>query len=412
MGFLAEILLAAAMLASGSLNTIAKKIMYQTKGKNIDGELEYYSKPWLCTFVMFCGESMCMVIFYLFALYYKCTKPTDGGTVSSISEIAPESNEAKIVFVSREEVNSDPTGGLRWKFPFCVTLFALCDLLSTTLTGIGLVYCNASVVQILRGFVIVFTMINGRIFLKRIPTLHHILGVVFAIVGLAIVGTSAVLSDKSSSGHSIKDTFLGIGLVIVAQIFSSIQFVFEEKLLKQNTSKTGPIPSLFLVGSEGIAGAILSIAVALPVTNAIPGNDHGSYENMKNSFYMMFHNPLITGLQFLYFVSIAFFNWFSFVYSKALSATARTLVDACRTILVWIVMVIVFYSVPSRIYGEGVSLYSILQCFGFVLMMLGTTTHNNIANFGVKITSCCKKPEDNVNQQPLLITTDEKEGNK
>ncbi|OHT04967.1 hypothetical protein TRFO_27410 [Tritrichomonas foetus] len=423
MGVLGELLLAGAMLSTGSLNTVSKKIMYQTNGTTIDGipPEEPYQKPWLCTFVMFCGESMCMVFFYLFALYYKCKKMSRAKadqdfsrsqTQSIASEINDENlaknpNEKKIVFVSQEETEGDPTGGLKWRFPFYAALFASCDLLSTSLTGIGLTLVAASVVQILRGFVIVITMFFAWIFLKRKPKVTQVLGVIFAVLGLGMVGTSAVLGDKSEQ-HPIHDTLKGIGLTILSQVFSAFQFVFEEKLLKQNDQKVGPIPSLFLVGSEGIAGAILSISVALPIANFIKGSDHGSYENMKNSFYMMFHNKLIFCLQFLYFISIAFFNWCSFVYSKTLSATARTLVDACRTIVVWIVMASVYQiftnepPLPYHQYGEPVTYWSILQCGGFILMMFGTITHNNIGGLGDKITSCCRKKNDIVDAAPLL----------
>lgn len=400
---LAELALAGIMLSTGSLNTISKKVMYQTDGTNIDGDKEKYQKPWLCTLVMFCGESMCMIFFYLFALYFRCTKkPSDQtNTPILISDTNDKTAPAKIQFVTREETERDPTGGLRWKFPFFVTLFAGCDLLSTTLTGIGLVFCNASIVQMLRGFVIVFTMLFAWLFLHRKPKIYQVVGVLFALSGLVMVGGSAVANDyvQGSSTHSVKDTILGIGLVLCSQVFSSIQFVFEEKLLKQNTGKTAPIPSLFLVGSEGIAGAFLSLAVALPTVNAIHGSDHGSYENFKNSTYMLFHNTQIGVLQFLYFISIAFFNWSSFVYSKALSATARTLVDALRTILVWIVMASI-YPLTHEAYGEGISFWSLLQALGFIFMLLGTTTHNNIAGVGEKITNCCQKK--NIDVEPLI----------
>ncbi|KAK8895491.1 hypothetical protein M9Y10_023958 [Tritrichomonas musculus] len=400
---LAELALAGIMLSTGSLNTISKKVMYQTDGTNIDGGIEKYQKPWLCTLVMFCGESMCMIFFYLFALYFKCTKkPSEQlNTPILISDTSDKTTQQKIQFVSREETERDPTGGLRWKFPFFVALFASCDLLSTTLTGIGLVFCNASIVQMLRGFVIVFTMLFAWAFLHRKPKVYQVLGVVFALSGLVMVGGSAVLNESSEGGskHDIKDTLLGIGLVLCSQVFSSVQFVFEEKLLKQNTGKTAPIPSLFLVGSEGIAGAILSICVALPTVNAIHGSDHGSYENLKNSVYMLFHNTQITVLQFLYFISISFFNWSSFVYSKALSATARTLVDALRTILVWIVMASI-YPLTHKEYGEGISVWSLLQAVGFVFMLLGTTTHNNIAGVGEKLTKCCTQKK--IDAEPLI----------
>ena len=394
MGLCAELGLAALMLLTGSINTASKKMMYQTEGTNIDGNKESYQKPWLCTLVMFCGETLCLVFFYLFAFYYKCCspeKPRDEEILRSATD-SENPTENKIVFVSREEVNSDPTGGLGWRFPLYAMLFASCDLLSTTLTGIGLVYCDASVVQILRGFVIVFTMFMAWIFLDRKPKLIQVVGVLFALTGLISVGVAAVISSKGDTHKTTQGTVLGIGLVLLSQLFSSVQFVLEEKLLKQNSEKTGPIPALFLVGSEGLAGAILSIAVALPICNAIPGKDHGSYENLKNSVYMLFHNDMITFLQFLYFASIAFFNWFSFVYSKALTSTARTLVDACRTIVVWAVMVTFYYTLKHK-YGEGVNCWSILQGFGFILMLTGTTIHNNIAGAGDAVAKCCENNE-------------------
>lgn len=56
------------------------------------------------------------------------------------------------------------------------------------------------------------------------------------------------------------------------------------------------IPSLYLVGWEGIAGATLSALVFLPAVYFIPGSDHGSYENFINSAYMMFMNPVLLAL--------------------------------------------------------------------------------------------------------------------
>ena len=72
-------------------------------------------------------------------------------------------------------------------------------------------------------------------------------------------------------------------------------------------------------------------------------------------------------------------------------------------------MVILYYSIRSHQYGEGVSLFSIIQAVGFVLMLMGTTTHNNIGGFGEKITSCCKKPEDEVNNKPLIANETEED---
>jgi hypothetical protein len=71
------------------------------------------------------------------------------------------------------------------------------------------------------------------------------------------------------------------------------------------------------------------------------------------------------------YFSIAFFNFFGVSISKELSAIHRTLIDATRTICVWIVQIFIYY-VVSKDYGEAWSHPgSYLQLFGFVLLVLG-----------------------------------------
>lgn len=152
------------------------------------------------------------------------------------------------------------------------------------------------------------------------------------------------------------------------------------------------IPSLFLVGFEGIFGSCLDAFVFLPVCYFIPGDDHGSYENFINSAYMMFKNPLLLGLQLLYFISISFFNFMALTISKILSATHRALIDALRTASVWVCMVICYYATLSskpahgnQPYGEELNWYSFIEAFGFICMIFGTLVHNNVSGFGVKV---------------------------
>ncbi|EAY13306.1 hypothetical protein TVAG_164150 [Trichomonas vaginalis G3] len=69
----------------------------------------------------------------------------------------------------REEALSNPTGGLNWKFPFYAALFATLDLSATVLSGIALLYVDASIVSILKGFIIVFTKLLTWMFLGQRP---------------------------------------------------------------------------------------------------------------------------------------------------------------------------------------------------------------------------------------------------
>lgn len=418
MGILANTLLAIGFLGTGSLNTITNKILYQTKGVNMAGDYQYFDRPWLNTFIMFLGELACLFFYGLISLIFHLVPPkiSDQYAESELNMTTEEKEKLekekiereKYSFITREEVMRNPTGGLGFKYPLYILLFGACDLGGTTLMGIGLTLCNASIIQIVRGFVIVFTLLLSWLILKRKPVCHQLLGVLFAVLGLVIVGISAVLNtyfgDATGSTGSKKtspgNTALGIGLTLIGQIFSATQFTLEEKLLKQDSGEVAPIPPLFLVGSEGLAGCILSSCVALPIVNAIPGPDFGSNENMKNSFYMLFHNNFLLGIEFLAFCSIAFFNWCGFVYSKALSAASRTVIDCLRTIIVWIVMIICYYQTDKK-YGEPVSRWSILQVCGFCFMVLGTLTHNDIAGIGSKMSRLCTKKNEIVEENDI-----------
>lgn len=388
---LAEIGVAVLILASGSCNNVVSKILFQTKGEGFDGTIQTYEKPWFLTTIMFVGEFLCLIIYGVCWAVFKCTKKEDDNDNASLDSLGEEENKEKIVFITRKECEQDPTGGLKWKLPLYVLMFAACDLIATTLLNIGLVFCNASVIQIIRGMVIVFTLLFSWGFLGRKPNLFQVTGVVIALIGLVLVGVSAVISDGSGETKFQVKSLIGIGLTLGGQIFSAIQFTFEEKVLKGIR-----IPPLFLVGCEGVAGLILCIAIALPAANAIHGSDYGRQEYFKNTWYMLWHESQITLLSFASMICITFLNWTSFVYVKYLSAVARTLVDACRTILLWIIMVIVYYA-TSHGFGEGVTYYTILQAIGFIFMMTGTVTYNNIAGLGqkvIRITCCCFLSED------------------
>jgi hypothetical protein len=192
-------------------------------------------------------------------------------------------------------------------------------------------------------------------------------------------------------------TVFGILMILTEQILGSMQSVLEEKLLKQHTSQYEPIPPLFLAGVEGVFGSILTISIALPICNAIPDNDHGSYENFKNSFYMLFHNNNILILVCLFTLITPFDNWIMFVYSRFLSATSRSFLDCFVDLLIWGLMVILYYAWSYQ-YGEAWTKYSFLQVCGFIMMILGTFIYHDICDISKrKIFSFF-----NMNNLPLL----------
>jgi len=95
---------------------------------------------------------------------------------------------------------------------------------------------------------------------------------------------------------------------------------------------------------------------------------------MKNNGFLFF---LVT----LYWVSIAFYNFFGLSVSKKLSSVHRTLVDACRTVVVWIVNIILYQATNGQYGEQWVTKSALIQLGGFLLMVFGTLVHNKIIKF-------------------------------
>merc|ERR1712224_926367 len=63
--------------------------------------------------------------------------------------------------------------------------------------------------------------------------------------------------------------------------------------------------------------------------------------------------------------------------TKRISAVTRCLVDSCRTLVVWLVSLVLFYS-GHEAWGSPWTSYSWLQATGFVLLVLGTLIYNSV----------------------------------
>ena len=209
------------IVLTGSINTITNKLMQKTV--SLDILYEHHQK--FITFCMFLGETVCLLIYYMFI--HKEEEKRDSLLIvnrdSGSRNLSAQSEERESTKVEGLiDTNEEPK--------FYYFLFpAMCDLFGSTLMSIGLTYLASSVYQMFRGMLIFFTAIAGRCFLGHKTYSHRILGIVLVIGGLAIVGLNSVLSKNSASSSPVA----GIILVLLAQVFSAGMFIVEEKLLKQ-----------------------------------------------------------------------------------------------------------------------------------------------------------------------------------
>ena len=101
------------------------------------------------------------------------------------------------------------------------------DSCGSSLQVVPLLLIPASVNQMLRGGVIVFTCLFSKIFLGRQVYRHHIFGVCLLVIGFilgknfflkSIVGVASVVADGGgdSSGAGVSGTITGIVMVLIS----------------------------------------------------------------------------------------------------------------------------------------------------------------------------------------------------
>jgi len=153
----------------------------------------------------------------------------------------------------------------------------------------GLQYLDVSIYQMLRGSGIIFVALMKQHVLKEhlvspLPILpshygnntnyspciqhkFHWVGVFWNVVSVVIVGSTALLVSSASAGGGSNDnvtasqTLFGVCLMMAGAFVQSVQFVFEEHVMKMDV----PAPPLLLIGMEGFWGTLLSVCVMYPI---------------------------------------------------------------------------------------------------------------------------------------------------
>jgi len=364
----------AGMLTFGTCTVVIQKLILSMDGKiNAEGDTKQFKKPWFQTEAMFIGMFGCLAVYEVM----RCVQR---------AKAKKEQPEAQQVSETKPLVNSDSTRGPKktemaiWKQYCIVCTPALCDMCATAMMNVALLWIAASVWQMLRGSMVIFSAIFSKFFLKRELHASHWIGVAVVAFSLGVVGLAALKSPglpKSSSSESSEQssTFhvaLGCALVVFAQVIQASQIVVEEFLLKEIE-----LHPVLVVGLEGMWGTI-SCSILLCFTTYIP-EDYGGEKTLE-TLYMFFHNGKILGTGILYAAVILCYNLFGMFVTQYTSAVLRTILEGLRCACIWVTNLFIYYVVvgPNSRFGEIWSDWSYLQFCGFLFLLLGMFVYNGI----------------------------------
>ncbi|KAF9533489.1 hypothetical protein CPB83DRAFT_845347 [Crepidotus variabilis] len=364
--------LLAGMLLTGSSNSLWSKWQDMQCVENCADQDPtkhvVYEQPVWQTLQMFIGEMLC----FLPVLY---TWFKNRGQTRPASPPPP----------SKDDPEGLPLTG--WK----VLLFwlpAACDLTGTTLMNIGLLYTPVSIYQMTRGALVLFVGAFSVIFLRRKLYLYQWISLLIVMAGVALVGYSGSLikhavkeavvehlarafdlkqnpNVKAIEDPAVTGVLIGVFFVLFAQIFTATQFVVEEKVMGQYT-----VSPLMAVGWEGLFGT-LSILLLFPILSIPSVSALSPFFDLPRGWNQMIYTPsvLYSGIAICF--SISLFNFFGLSVTRHVSATARSLTDTCRTLVIWIISL-------GLGWEKLVFPVSLLQVVGFGLLVYGTFLFNNL----------------------------------
>ncbi|KAI8379428.1 uncharacterized protein BYT42DRAFT_568743 [Radiomyces spectabilis] len=385
------LILVTGMLISGVCNTILNKYQDMQCVGNCDdpdpSKRRYFEQPIWQTLNMFVGESAVWIV-YVYQLWQK-RRDRRMTVPSAVNQLDASRIVDDIDDQLKHQAGERPACD-GWK-SFLFWIPTLCDLTATTVMNVGLILTSASVYQMLRGAVVIFTGLFSYFFLNRRLRPYEWFSLVLVVVGVAIVGLSSVLFPQNAPGQSSEDTgfdpasLLGVVLVLGAQLFTASQFVIEEKIMLRYQ-----VTPLRAVGLEGTFG-LVSVLAAMPVLHVLLGKRH-LYFDVEQGFHDFFDHPAVWQTGLAISLSIAFFNWFGLSITSTISATSRSTIDACRTLFIWMVSL-----------SLGWEQFSWIQVIGFIVMVTGTFYFNGVLRWPFQDTDA----EDE--RAPLLRSTSRNE---
>ncbi|KAA8912764.1 hypothetical protein FN846DRAFT_932658 [Sphaerosporella brunnea] len=372
------------MLVTGVANTLLTKYQDMQCVRNCDDpdptKRHVFEQPVMQTLQMFIGEMGCWLIVGIFSLrqLYLQRRRENAGYQPVGPSAEDEEDDNRTLVPKAVEVYEDgriPISG--WRV-FLLAIPACCDIAGTTLMNVGLLFVAASIYQMTRGALVLFVGLFSVLFLKRVLYPFQWFALFIVVIGVGVVGLAGAIFKDPAPEDRIKglqgkgmgslspalSTVIGVCLIAFAQIFTATQFVVEEWVLEKYS-----LEPLKVVGWEGIFGfvvTVLGMAILHFTVGVTPEGRHGYFDAVEG-WREMTQYPTVALSSLAIMVSIGGFNFFGISVTRSISATARSIIDTCRTLFIWMVSL--------ALHWES---FKWLQIVGFGLLVYGTFLFNEL----------------------------------
>ncbi len=308
---------------------------------------------------IFLGQYINLIIFYMKLIFVKTTRWT-------------HFNKYK---------NRALMSGKSFHFStYRIGLASILNCISSTLYFYAYYFLRPTVFQMILGSVVIYTPLLSRIFLKKKLYKHTIIGILLSIIAFGLICGFSFMLDKSTDqpDYDFRTILTAIGLMLIGLLFTSIQRVYEEYLLKNIETSV-----YRFIGLEGLFGVFLFAIIHTFVFGLVNYVNHTHLFDIGSTLIFLSRNPnliftsvLLIGCHFLHELN-------GIIITKYVSATFRVVTDVLKVILVWFAEIFI-YDIESGIKNKYYyALFTFLFLFIYMLLIFGNILINELMKISI-----------------------------
>mmetsp|Transcript_94121 Transcript_94121/g.243627 ORF Transcript_94121/g.243627 Transcript_94121/m.243627 type:complete len:521 (+) Transcript_94121:76-1638(+) len=209
--------------------------------------------------------------------------------------------------------------------------FTFFEMLSATVASLGLVYgAPTSVFVIFKSSKIIFLALLSVVVLRR--RLNCAQWSSLLMISLALT-MATVAEGKGGKKGGAEFNIMGPLLLTISELFHAMMLILQEISVRNYWDDP-----LELLSASAVIGVVLTLAAMMKASQVwvtLPDGSSHPASNMPDAVLMCFNNPVLGLTMILHLISHVSSDVTHIVILKHISALARTLCDAVKLILMW-----------------------------------------------------------------------------
>jgi hypothetical protein len=243
-----------------------------------------------------------------------------------------------------------------WQYSVSLWGPALMNVAGTTCACLAFIYSYASIVQMLRGSLLVWMCVLTLIFFGNLLRLSQWIGVGVTLVGVVLIGVASITEGELEANEDSPNPQLGLFFAVGGQFLIACQVVWEQHVLLRYPE----LPGMVQTGLEGLEAFAISLLL-LVIFYFLPGSSPGGrLENALDAGIQIGNNYKIGLFLAVSAVASAVFEYSGLTIVRETQAVTRAMSTLLSGLVVWIVAVSV-----------GWERFIALQMVGYAVILIG-----------------------------------------